>query len=189
MSLPAVFSADRRRNFVALLTALVLSALALVSPSLTKSADAYPLNQHLSPATETSLAYLMLGALNNERRAHGEAPLYMDRRLVVSAWRHNMAMGGHDMMSHQVPGEAFFGNRISAAGYRWQAAGENIGWTGTNSLAGLYELEHQMYIERYPNDGHKQNILSRSYRQIGISVVYDVGHHRLWFTQDFGELM
>ena len=69
------------------------------------------------------------------------------------------------------------------------AYGENIGWTGSVTLTGLSQLQHEMYIEKAPNNGHRLNILSRNYRQIGIYVHYDATHHKLWFTQDFGQLM
>ena len=43
-----------------------------------------------------------------------------------------------------------------------------------------------MYNEVPPNDGHRVNILSHTFRQVGIDVYYDARHHKLWFTQDFG---
>jgi uncharacterized protein YkwD len=43
-----------------------------------------------------------------------------------------------------------------------------------------------MFRERPPNDGHRLNILSRTFRNVGIDVYFDNAHHKMWFTQDFG---
>jgi uncharacterized protein YkwD len=43
-----------------------------------------------------------------------------------------------------------------------------------------------MYYEKAPNDGHRRNILNPAYRDVGISVVQDFVHHRIWLTVDFG---
>ena len=50
----------------------------------------------------------------------------------------------------------------------------------------MLALEKQMYHEVAPNDGHRVNILSRTFTQVGIDVYYDARHHKIWFTQDFG---
>jgi uncharacterized protein YkwD len=110
----------------------------------------------------------------------------MNSRLITSAHAHDVEMALTDDMSHQLRGEANFTNRIARAGYRWIAAGENIGWTTLETSAGLQALERSMYNEKPPNDGHRQNILSKTYRDIGIDVYFDRVHHRMWFTQDFG---
>ena len=89
-------------------------------------------------------------------------------------------------MSHQLPGEAFFATRISRAGYRWRAAGENIGWNTDESDAGLQYLERAMYNELPPNDGHRQNILSPRSATSASTSYFDRAHHTMWYTQDFG---
>ena len=127
----------------------------------------------------------MLVLLNQERHAHNLRPLAMDSRLRLSAHRHNLRMAKADEMSHQLPNEPYFGRRISNTGYRWTAAGENIGWNGLLTKSGVLALERLMYHEVAPNDGHRRNILSTGYRQVGIDVYYDAKHHKLWFTQDF----
>jgi hypothetical protein len=43
-----------------------------------------------------------------------------------------------------------------------------------------------MYNEVAPNDAHRVNILSTTYREVGIDIYMDNVHHKLWMTQDFG---
>lgn len=190
MSLPATVAHAvtlSTRRAVVLLTGLALVLAALAAPQLTDSANAAA--PRLTARMTAHFAHLMLGSLNVERRWHGEAPLRMNAALIRSAHAHNLAMARANTMSHQLPGEAFFADRISRAGYNWQSAGENIGWNSDLSMNGLYYLERVMYHEKAPNDGHRQNILSRSYINVGIDVYYDTAHHKIWFTQDFGQPM
>ena len=98
-------------------------------------------------------------------------------------------MANDDLLSHQCPGEKSLGDRLDAAHYDWSTAGENIGWTSAMTTAGVRALETYMYNEKAPNDGHRQIILSSAFRDVGISVITDTTHNRLWLTEDFGHLM
>jgi uncharacterized protein YkwD len=124
--------------------------------------------------------------LNLERQAHGLPPVIFDQQLRLAARWHNLDMARFNTMSHQLPGESFFATRISRAGYRWTYAGENIGWNSAMSESGVIALEKIMYNEHAPNDGHRLNILSRHYRNVGIDVYFDRAHHKVWLTTDFG---
>lgn len=174
---------DLRRVTVLLVT-IALTLATLVVPREASAATAY--RAGITSATTTSYARAMLGLLNQERRAHGLRALTMAWRLRESAHWHNLRMARANVMSHQLPGEAFFATRISNTGYRWRAVGENIGWNSNLSSAGIMALEREMYHEVPPNNGHRVNILSRTFKQVGIDVYYDARHHKLWFTQDFG---
>jgi uncharacterized protein YkwD len=169
----------RRR---ALLLAPLLALALLVAPQPSSAAASIP---HTAAGAQT-YAQAMLRLLNKERAWHHLRPLTMNAKLIHSAHLHDKRMARANEMSHQLPGEAFFATRISRAHYRWIAAGENIGWNSRMSLAGLRELERMMFRERPPNDGHRLNILSRTFRNVGIDVYFDAAHHKMWFTQDFG---
>ena len=178
-------SGDVRRRLVVLLAALALAAGLLIAPQAQQAAHAAT-SPRLTSSNTLTFARHMLGLLNAERQAHGKRPLKMAYRLRMSAHRHNLRMAADNTMSHQLPGEPFFATRITNAGYRWRAAGENIGWNSDLTLRGLLSLEREMYHEVAPNDGHRVNILSSTFTQVGIDVVYDKVHHKMWFTQDFG---
>jgi uncharacterized protein YkwD len=93
-------------------------------------------------------------------------------------------------LSHQCPNEAAIGDRETAAGVHWTSAGENIGDGGpvsnTNTaIASMATgLTQGMLNEQPPDDGHRKNILSRSFTRVGIAVVRD-SSGTVWLTQDF----
>ena len=130
----------------------------------------------------------VLATLNAERAAHRLPALTMDSRLVASAHRHNLVMAASNTMSHQLPGEASLGQRLLSVGYRYYYGGENVAWTTDQSVAGLVSVHVAMYNEVPPYDGHRRNILSPNYRNVGIDVVIDAAHGKAWITEDFGRL-
>lgn len=174
-----------RNRIVAALVTLALALAVLVSPQLTTAATAHPVKHNAASAR--AYAKTMLMVLNRERSRHGLRPLTMNAKLIRSAHRHNLHMARADEMSHQLPGEKFFADRISAAHYNWMSAGENIGWNSEMNRPGLWYLQRAMIHEKAPNNGHRLNILDRSFRNVGIDVYFDKSHHKMWFTQDFGQ--
>ena len=128
----------------------------------------------------------MLSTLNSERASHGLPALTSNAKLVTSAHRHNLAMADANTLSHQLPGEAGLGARISAAGYSWSAVGENIAYNSNRSQAGVLALQQAMYNETAPNDGHRRNILSSTFKEVGVDVIDDPVHGKVWLVTDFG---
>jgi uncharacterized protein YkwD len=90
-----------------------------------------------------------------------------------------------NQLSHQLPGEAPLGARISAQGVSWSWAGENIALTSNMSTAGALGLEQGMVSETPPNDEHRVNILTTTGTIVGVDVLFDSIHHLLWLTEDF----
>jgi uncharacterized protein YkwD len=142
-----------------------------------------------TPSTSTStssMAAEMLKTMNAERAANGRPALRMNAALIRSAHGHNVKMASANLMSHLLGGELGFLARLLQVGYRPRAAGENIGWNSNRSVAGVLYLQRIMYNEVPPNDAHRVNILSTTYREVGIDVYLDTAHNKLWMTQDFG---
>jgi uncharacterized protein YkwD len=179
---PAAATIRRSSRLVALLVGLGVALALLVSPTAAHASTATA----LTATNANRWAAHMLATLNAERKAHHLPAVKMNSKLVRSAHAHNADMAKKNTMSHQLPGEAFFATRITKAGYKWRAAGENIGWNSNQSDSGLQALERAMYNEKPPNDGHRVNILSSTFREIGIDVYFDKAHHKMWYTQDFG---
>ena len=130
-------------------------------------------------------------ALINQTRAAAGLPAYtMSSGLITSAGAHTQVMAGGCGLSHQCPGEPAFGDRETAAGVHWSSAGENIGDGGpmadTNAAIAQMAvgLTQDMINEKPPDDGHRLNILSSSFHQVGI-VVYRDSSGTVWMTQDF----
>ena len=169
----------------ALVVALLSFALVLTSISGAASAGATATSATTVSQLESTLEVAMFNLLNQERVAGLRPALKWATALHVSAHAHNLAMARYNMMSHQCPGEASPGTRITKSGYKWRNWGENVGWTTDESVAGILYMEKLMFGERAPNNGHRLNILG-NFKNVGIDVYIDTVHHHLWYTQDFG---
>ena len=132
----------------------------------------------------------VLALINQARAQAGLAALSFSSGLDQSASQHNSTMASGCGLSHQCPGEPAIGDRETAAGVHWTAAGENIGEEGpvsdtTTAIAqAAVALTQDMLNEQPPNDGHRLNILSTSYAHIGIAVLRG-SDGTVWLTQDF----
>ena len=128
----------------------------------------------------------MLDRLNTQRASHGLPALSSNAKLAAAAHAHNVKMADANSLSHQLPGEAGLGARISAAGYSWSSVGENVAWNSNRSQAGVLALQDSMYNETPPDDGHRRNILSTRFTEVGIDVIEDTAHGKVWLVTDFG---
>ncbi|SDJ28847.1 Uncharacterized conserved protein YkwD, contains CAP (CSP/antigen 5/PR1) domain [Frankineae bacterium MT45] len=163
----------------AVVSMLLIGATVLGMSAFTNSASA-------ATVRRPDIANAMLALMNAQRRAHHLPPLKMNAKLINSAYAHDRAMVSRNTMSHQVQSEASFAQRIQAARYSFRAAGENIGWTTNVSSKGVLALQNYMYNEKAPANGHRLNILSSTFREVGIDVTVDPRTGKVWFTEDFG---
>jgi uncharacterized protein YkwD len=153
------------------------------SPAASPTGNA-TVNQDGAPAAQVL-------ALINQARAAAKLPaLTVTAGLESTSSAHNLLMADGCGLSHQCPGEPPIGDRETAAGVHWTAAGENIGEGGpvadtTAAIAAMaVGLTQSMLNEQPPNDGHRMNILSTSFTHIGIAVYRD-SSGTVWLTQDF----
>jgi uncharacterized protein YkwD len=96
-------------------------------------------------------------------------------------------MQSANQLEHQLPNEPDLGIRISHTGLNWLSVGENIGYS-TDYLHPIdvaTGLDQAMLNEQPPDDGHRQNILSKDFTNIGIDVFIDTTNHKVWLTEDF----
>ncbi|ANZ43376.1 hypothetical protein BBK82_38615 [Lentzea guizhouensis] len=155
------------------------------TPATTTTTSAAP-----APPPPATPAERVLAHLNAARAKEGLPPLTMDPALVTAGERHNQAMIAGCGLSHRCSGEADLGDRITAAGARWSTVGENVGMGGPVANAAdpisamAVKLNQGMIDERPPDDGHRKNILSRSFTRVGIVVTRDA-KGTVWMTQDF----
>jgi uncharacterized protein YkwD len=163
---------------VALVAGLIAGAVSTAGPA---SATVPP-----RTAVEKTIDWAIFDMINAERAAHGLRPVTMVPALRLSARRHNLTMAAFNEMSHQLPGEPNFAQRETNAGYNWSWAGENIAWNSEMTLSGVKLLERIMYNEKPPDDGHRLNILSTHFHNVGVDVYMDQKHHKVWLTTDFG---
>jgi uncharacterized protein YkwD len=126
---------------------------------------------------------------NKVRRAHGLAPLQEDASLRRAARRHSAAMVRQHFFDHVEPSGRTLLARVSTAGYLSSAVsytlGENIGWGQT-----VLSTPRAMVRAWMHSAGHRANILTPAFRDIGIGIVAGTPTGAAdggTFTTDFGK--
>jgi len=128
-----------------------------------------------------------LCVLNARRVRHRLGPLSLNDRLSTAARRHSRAMVRERFFSHDSLDGTTFLERIRATGYltgiRSWAVGENIAY-GSGSRSSPRSIG-TAWMTSPP---HRANILSRSFREIGIGLAggTPMGSGGATYTTDFG---
>jgi uncharacterized protein YkwD len=142
-----------------------------------------------APVTSGTVAQQVLAHINAARTDAGLAALTLDANLSKASAEHTQLMIDGCGLAHECSGESGLGARFSAQGVSWSAAGENIGYgssgSGTSAIVKAANgLTDSMLAEVPPNDGHRKNLLSKTFKRIGLSIVRD-SKGVTWMTQDF----
>ena len=150
---------------------------------------AAPAKPKSAPVTSGSVLDRALDHINAARGEEGLTALSLDASLSEAAAKHNQRMIDGCGLSHQCSGEGGIGDRFSAEGVRWSSAGENIGFgfagdSDAEVLKAANGLCDSMLAEVPPEDGHRKNLLNKSFKRIGLSVVRE-NSGKVWLTQDF----
>jgi uncharacterized protein YkwD len=118
---------------------------------------------------EDQLERLVLAELNAVRRSHGLRPLSASRPLAAAADAHSRAMGRFGFFEHESRDGTAFWHRVKRfygprARSGW-SVGENLLWStpGLNARAAV-----RLWME---SPGHRRNILTPRWREIGLSAV------------------
>ncbi|KAF2668080.1 SCP-domain-containing protein [Microthyrium microscopicum] len=98
--------------------------------------------------------------INGERQKAGCQTLTPDSRLTSAAAREANDMATNHFFSHQGSDGSGFTDRISATGYIWKTAGENIYLGGDAAAA---------FNAWMKSPEHKANILNCGYSQTGVA--------------------
>ena len=151
----------RRISVVALVVAVALLSVGAVRVSAgTPARTVSSVNQ---------LESQVLERLNGIRRSHGLQPLRLSRPLSAAADSHSRAMGRFGFFSHESRDGSEFSSRVrrwyGPDGYRSWSVGENLLWS-TGPLNASAALKLWM-----DSPGHRRNILTRSWREVGLSAV------------------
>ncbi len=121
----------------------------------------------------------VLDLVNQEREIENLPPLTWNNKLFAAARSHSEDMAQRDYISHESPEGETFNERILAAGYDYNASGENI-------AAGQSSPETVM-SNWMSSPEHRANILNNSFCEIGVGYAYEneskYGHY---WTQKFG---
>jgi uncharacterized protein YkwD len=118
----------------------------------------------------------VLDQTNAQRKAAGLPELVPNEKLFEAARAHSANMARHNRMSHVLDGKTH-ADRARAAGYEGWYLGENIAWNQRTA--------EEVLGSWMRSSGHRANILSRTYTEIGVAVSVNERGERYW-TQVFG---
>lgn len=148
-------------------------------------------NQNVTPlvAGEEAAREAMYCLINQERRRAARARLSRSESLTSSASRFAAQMVEEQFFSHVTPEGVDLTERTRQsgylAGYRVWALGENIGWG-----SGVLGSPKQMMDAFMKSPGHRRNILSKRYRNLGVGVSTGIplgGRFGATYVQEFGK--
>ncbi|MEU5211704.1 CAP domain-containing protein [Streptomyces sp. NPDC020742] len=125
-----------------------------------------------APASKTAARILEL--VNSERSKAGCSPLTLNAKLSKAAQDHSKDMAAHRNMSHTGSDGSSPGDRITRAGYKWSAYGENVAYG--------YGTAESVMKGWMSSPGHKRNILDCSFKELGVGLAQPGDY----WTQDFG---
>jgi uncharacterized protein YkwD len=144
-----------------------------------------------TPAPEsspTALAQALFSTLNTARKQAGLPSLSWNPGLQRSATGHNLAMAAANQLASRVGDEPALGVRQANQGVAASFAAESLGYAESTGLAGAMAVQQQMLAELPPDDSRRQNLLSAAVNAVGIDVLLDPSHGRVWVTEDFAQL-
>jgi uncharacterized protein YkwD len=131
-----------------------------------------------SPAVPTGIALQVVELTNAERTRAGLAVFRINARLGEAARIQAEQIAAAGRLDHVVDARyPRLEDRLDAAEYRWQAAGENLAF-GQQSAAAVVAGWMQ-------SPGHRANILHATFTEIGVAYLTDT-NGRPYYVQVFG---
>jgi uncharacterized protein YkwD len=171
----------------AAVAAAAMAVLLFSVPSASAAGACSAANASASQASKRALVRATLCVLNAQRARHNLRPLRLNHKLSRAAQRHSRAMARKRFFSHTSLSGASFVDRIRSTGYlsgaRSWTVGENIAY-GSGGRSSPRSIG-SAWMNSPP---HRANILSGSFRSIGIGVASGtpVGSGGGTYTTDFG---
>jgi uncharacterized protein YkwD len=167
-----------------------LAALALAAPAGASAAGDCP-DADLQPTADNlaQIGQATLCLLNAERTSHGLGALAENPTLSRASLAYSQQMVAQSFFAHEAPDGTGLVDRLTAVGYLkndggdW-AVGENIAWA-----QGSLSTPRAVMQAWMDSPGHRDNILSGDYVEIGVGVapgIPEAGQQGTTFTTDFG---
>lgn len=130
-----------------------------------------PAPSGVKPVTATA-GTNVINIVNQERTARGLRPLAWNGHLTTAAQNHSNDMAARRTMTHTGANGSNAGQRIAATGYRARAWGENVA-AGYNTAPSV--------MQGWMNSaGHRTNILSTSFTEIGVAASVGPNGVKYW---------
>ena len=150
----------------------VLPALPTLPPVVTSpvsaSASATCANADLEPSP-TNLEQIRTATrclMNVERSTRGLHKLRRGKLLGKAGLWQALDMLGHHYFDHKRPGGPTLIARLRKTGYHFTEAAENLG-----TATGQFATPREMMAAWMHSDGHRENILFRAFREVGVAAV------------------
>jgi uncharacterized protein YkwD len=132
----------------------------------------------------------VLVELNKARRSRGLAPLRSSSPLAAAADAHTRAMGRFGFFAHESRDGSSFADRVR----RYYRPRRGLWSVGENLLWSTQGIDARRAVKLWMNSpGHRKNILTPRWREIGLSVVTVPGAPGVYggrdvviITTDFG---
>jgi len=178
------------KQIAVLLTAVFLAAFAALAVSAVEprvaTADSTIKSCTGSKITLKTNEKKMLDLHNRKRASRGLPRLCVHPKLQKAARAHSVDMIRRDYFSHNTKGRNEGPcQRLRRYGYKWRLCGENIAW-GSGSK-GSPNSRFKAWMK---SSGHRANILTRGFREVGIGAARGTYQHyrnvTMW-TVDFGD--
>ncbi len=145
-----------------------------------------------APDNSATLRSATLCLVNEQRAKRGLAQLTANSQLGKAAQRYSQAMVRESFFDHVSPGGSTLLSRVRRGtaylrGARSYALGENIAWG-----SGDYATPKETVEGWMESQGHRDNILNRRYRHIGVGIAIGApedtgGMPAATYTTDFGQ--
>jgi uncharacterized protein YkwD len=150
---------------------------------------ATPLTQSKEPDPIAGIRARLINQINAHRRAAGLSPLALDPLAQQAAQIQAQYMEASGTMRHEDSDGRSPMQRYADLGGRASLYGENVAYYGDSPSESdavwqaVSKLDAMMMAERPPTDGHRENILSPAYTEIGIGVA--IGPNGIYIAEDF----
>jgi uncharacterized protein YkwD len=162
-----------KRRASSALGALVAALAVLLSPVVVPQAQASYAWEGTSASAMNDYAKRLVTQVNKRRANHGLPALRMATCIDSFSASWATWLDSNNAFQH-----ADMGRLMSRCGLTF--ASENLaGWSGSYSPSGIVTLWMK-------SDGHRQNVLSRKARKVGVTVFYDRSRNQFFAVMDFG---
>jgi uncharacterized protein YkwD len=124
-----------------------------------------------SSARQTALETGLVREINEVRHEHGLKPFASSAKLTAAAVQHTREMGVDGYFEHESRDSTEFWKRIErwygSKGWRSWSVGENLLYSSPEVSTAASAVDMWMN-----SPGHRANLLSRSWREIGIAAIH-----------------
>jgi uncharacterized protein YkwD len=132
-----------------------------------------------APQDEAGFTTRVVELTNTERQKAGLAPLAANAQLANAAQTYSAVLASTGCFEHTCGPVPNFADRDAQAGYTgWTAIGENI--------AAGYPSPESVVAGWMASPGHRANILSPNFTEMGVGVVTGAGQLGTYWTEEFG---